>query len=332
MGDFWAVSCYYNSEEDVCRVRNFKIFAERLKTQGVPLLTVELVTSDEDKGNPDVKRLSAQYHRVVHPDVLWSKEALVNIGVKLLPPECTKVCWVDADIIFLDDAWGAKCSAALDEHRVVQPFDKYFFLLQRFMAREELYAKQWYPEDYRFGFAGNHAAGRQTDNFPKAHPGYAWAARRSVLEEMGGLYDAGICMADVLMAYTFIAKSEDQIEDIWKLPMVNRIFGTWGPRLRGHVEEWMRRAIKAVEGDVGAVEGSWVHHMYHGSIANRKFQALHEAYAEYDPYKHTRLNDDGVLVWTDDAPPEFKSKVKGYFSMRKRAAAPPPAKTVLRRD
>jgi hypothetical protein len=319
MSEFWAVTCYYNSEQDHCRVHNFKLFAERLKKQGVSLLTVELVVDDKDKGNPDVESLSTKYHRVVHPDVLWSKEALVNVGFKLLPPECTKVCWIDADILFpFDDDWATKCSAALDKHKVVQPFEKYFFMPERHV-KSGLWDDERYPEDYRLGFAGNYAHGRQTNDFSKAHPGYAWAARRSVIEEIGGLYDKGICMADVLMAYGFIAKTEEDIKEIWEYEPMKAVFGLWGPRLRGHVEDWMRKTIKVVGGDVGVVDGVRVHHLFHGSIIHRKYKALHQAYAEYNPYTDSRINADGVLEWTEEAPQSLKNRAKAYMSVRQKA-------------
>lgn len=321
-GDLWAITCYFNSENDPCREFNFKLFAERLKKQNVPFLTVELVASEEDKGNPDVKEMSSMYHRVVHPHVLWSKEALVNIGLKILPPECTKVCWIDADILFpFNDDWGAQCSAALDKHKVIQPYEKYFFLLRQFMDAK-LWDDKRYPEDYRFSFASNYVNGRQTKDFTKNnHPGYAWAARRSVLDEIGGLYSFGICMADVLMAYAFITKREEDIPKIWEYPSMKLVFGTWGPKLRGHVEDWMRRAVHAVGGDVGVLDGVFIHHLFHGSVMVRQYKALHEAYSIYDPYEHSRINDDGVLEWTDKAPEHFKDKVKGYFSLRQKINA-----------
>jgi hypothetical protein len=319
VGEFWAVTCYFNSENDPWRVHNFKVFAERLRKQGVPFLTVELVVDNEDAGNADVKSMSDMYHRVMHPDVLWSKEALINIGIKLLPSECTKVCWIDADILFpFDDDWGQRCSAALDKHKVVQPYERYYF-----MPEPHTKNKFWDTErpavNYLPSIAWNYAHGRGTHSIYEAHPGYAWAARRDVLNNIGGLYDTGICMADVLMAYGFIAKSEAEVKSSWEHKPMRDLFGSWGPVMRKHVEEWQLRAMQEIGGDVGVVDGVKAHHLYHGSPLNRKYPEILASYAGFDPSKHARLNENGVLEWTENVPADLKEKVCQYFSFRKRA-------------
>ena len=54
---------------------------------------------------------------------MWQKERLLNLVFAQLPERCTKVEWLDADVLFESAAWAVDTSRALDAHPVVQPFD-----------------------------------------------------------------------------------------------------------------------------------------------------------------------------------------------------------------
>jgi hypothetical protein len=46
--------------------------------------------------------------------VLWQKERLLSIAREHLPPECDKVVWLDADVLFENDGWVARTSELLE--------------------------------------------------------------------------------------------------------------------------------------------------------------------------------------------------------------------------
>src|SRR5205814_5659479 len=73
-------------------------------------------------GDPYVFAPSSKVVHVRSGSVLWQKERLLNVLIQRLPDRCTKVAWVDADILFTNREWAAQTSALLDEYPLVQPY------------------------------------------------------------------------------------------------------------------------------------------------------------------------------------------------------------------
>ena len=79
------------------RLANYRSFREHL---AVPLITVELSYGagfDLREGEADV------LIQLRGRDVMWQKERLLNVGLGALPSACSKVVWLDCDIIFEGD-------------------------------------------------------------------------------------------------------------------------------------------------------------------------------------------------------------------------------------
>lgn len=313
--DLWVVSCYYNAHEDHNRHRNCLVFAREMKRQGVPVLMVELCKDETVSGLPH--DLFQQYIRVNHSDELWSKEALINLGVKQLPVTCTKVCWIDADIVFLDDHWATRCSRLLDKYKVVQPFDTYAFLNNTDSLQPR---KNQHPDKYNHGFAYHFTKHGLPRSFTKAHPGYAWAAQRTTFEHMGGLYTKAVLgLADVMMAYGFTATSLADVRTTWQLPDIQTFMGSWNMRIVNDCTAWQQRAMHHVHGNVGAPNANVkIHHLYHGSSKQRKYDLVGKILSKYDPQLHVTINNDGLLHWTAGAPASLKKEVSLYFHDRKK--------------
>src|SRR5215204_6644330 len=90
----WAITSYFNPMRYGRRLANYRLFREHLK---VPLLTVELSFGAEDfelrEGEADILvQLRGQ-------DILWQKERLLNVALGELPSGCTKVVWLDCDVV-----------------------------------------------------------------------------------------------------------------------------------------------------------------------------------------------------------------------------------------
>src|SRR5215208_1723669 len=119
----WAITSYFNPMRYGRRLANYRTFREHL---AVPLLTVELSYAAEEfdlrEGEADILiQLSGR-------DVLWQKERLLNVGLEALPSECTKVVWLDCDVIFGADDWSREVSGLLDEFPLVQAFSRVHYL------------------------------------------------------------------------------------------------------------------------------------------------------------------------------------------------------------
>ncbi|MDD5070940.1 MAG: hypothetical protein PHV17_09455, partial [Candidatus Omnitrophica bacterium] len=108
MSNIWGITTFFNSNQYKGYYENYKIFRKHTKKQGLNLIAVELaynhsqfsLTKDDSEVLVQVKGKS----------VLWQKERLLNLALKSLPSECTKIVWIDADIIFDDNSWLEKTS------------------------------------------------------------------------------------------------------------------------------------------------------------------------------------------------------------------------------
>src|SRR2546423_1697807 len=113
---------------------------------------------------------------------MWQKERLLNAAIRRLPRDVTKVVWVDGDVLFANPAWIVEMSRLLDNCMAVQPF-KHVIRLPRGMASYRGEGDRWksfaavYKRNPRERVKGNfHHHG---------HTGFAWAARRDLLERHG---------------------------------------------------------------------------------------------------------------------------------------------------
>ena len=112
----WAVTCFFNPQGYRRRVANFREFRARL---AAPLIAVELAFDREfTLSDSDAERVV----RVRGGDVMWQKERLLNVAIERVPVSCTKIAWLDCDIVFGSPAWVGQAVRALDEFALVHLF------------------------------------------------------------------------------------------------------------------------------------------------------------------------------------------------------------------
>ena len=123
----WIVSCYYNPLRFHSRRRNFDIFYRQLKRSRVPFLILECAFGADHfelEPSQNVLQLRAR-------DVLWQKERLINLAVRLLPRSAKYVIWLDADILFANPRWILETVAVLQKTAICQPFSRVVRLAPR---------------------------------------------------------------------------------------------------------------------------------------------------------------------------------------------------------
>lgn len=302
---FWVVTCYFNPCNYRNRLVNYARFAAGLRDQRVNLLTVQLRRrSDELRLPADSCTILVD---VVESDVLWAKERLLNIGLAHLPPQCTQVCWCDCDVVFAQPNWAATCSELLHRHRVVQPFDTCLWLGpgEQPTAHHRHQHRRYQPTT---SFARDHvrrqaqgltslALDEATADVYQSHPGYAWAARREVLERIAGLCD--VCIlghADLAMALAF-AHNPDRDG-----PLPPGWSGYWQPQwsapLCAAVRQWQQRAAEVVRGDIGCARGH-IYHLWHGPKKNRQYHQRAQLLHDFDPAAHLQQAPESHMwQWT----------------------------------
>ena len=321
--DLWIVTAYFNPAGYRTRRANHDLFAQRIVESGLRLLTVECALGEaafELPESPDVLRVRAR-------TVLWHKERLLNLGIARLPPECTKVAWLDGDILFDNPAWAVETSRLLDDHAVVQPFVCPLRMLEGGRRARD---------PHRRGFAVSRAArshlGRIRDRRGcTARPGSRGRPQRRVIAD-AGLYDAMVAGGgDHVMAHAFGGG--------WSSVCIDVILGP-DSAYRRHAQAWIARLPADALGSMAFVEGT-AFHLWHGKPEHRAYKARHEELRrfDYDPATDIRPGPGGCWEWAS-AKPELHSLGRRilraspggrHARRRRRAVGPtPPPRRFLR--
>jgi hypothetical protein len=236
---------------------------------------------------------------------MWQKERLLNLALRHLPIHCTKVAWVDCDVLFERPDWAVQTSKLLDTFPVVQPFDRVIRLPRGRVSYQgdgdlwpgfaSVYAK--HPDLMLAGDFARHG-----------HTGFAWAARRDLLERHG-LYDACISgSGDHMMAHAFCGD--------WSSPCIDRILGA-GTAHRAHFTSWCRNLYKDVRARVGVAPGSLLH-LWHGDMEHRRYVLRNRELAsfDFDPQRDLRVGESGAWEWNSNKPALHEWAVS-YYASRK---------------
>ncbi|WP_230777780.1 hypothetical protein [Roseiconus lacunae] len=301
MDDFAAITCYFNPCGYRNRERAYERFAAEMDRQGVQLWTIEAVL-------PDEKPFIESGPRVVHVTLprnewIWQKERLLNLLMKRIPASVTKIGWVDCDLLFENDQWPQLAIEALNTWPIIQLFDWVYWLgpddevipmasgANRWACLASI--AMYYPSrarDFRIGT-----------------PGFAWAARRSLLQRHG-LYEYDISGGnDTLVAAASYGWADH--------PFVSN-----GTKAMEHdARNYIRKFFADVRGYVGYIPCP-IRHLWHGSLKNRSYVGRRQTLGQYgfDPFRDvTDDTETGLLRWTQFANPELKKQLKNYFFSRR---------------
>ncbi|MGZ3422854.1 MAG: hypothetical protein ACXVEF_17390 [Polyangiales bacterium] len=299
--DLGVVTCYFNPCGFRGRAENFERFIEPIRAAGLPLVVVEALFPGDSFALPE----KHQTLKVKARDVMWQKERLLDLGVAWLPSHCTKVAWLDADVLFERDDWAVETSRLLDTFAVVQPFEKAVRLSQGAVSAREgddtfdsfgaVFSRT--PEVLKLGKFEKHG-----------HTGFAWAARRDILARQG-LYDACIAgSGDHMMAHAFAGD--------WESRCISRIVGRGGRHL-AHFRRWSRKVHEEVNAQVSFTPGR-ILSLWHGTIENRRYVQRNQELFDlaFDPKEDIRISDTGCWEWSSDKP-ELHEWARRYFVERR---------------
>ena len=311
-----VISCYFNSQKYQSRARNFEVFYRQLKRSNVNYLIAECAFGDEAFELPDDPRIVRL--RSKHP--LWQKEVLLNTLVKRLPSSCRYVFWLDADVLFTNPNWMVKAVELLKTRRICQPFSIAVRLKKdevepAFEAETELKRldslssqsnerNTW--RSFAYNFAENPKAANSSMFDVHGHTGFAWGARREVLEA-APLFDRAIVgTADHIIAHAAVGQIPSEC--------VEKAFTDL--KARNQIYDWSRNFNRAAANSIGYVSGElW--HLWHGELQNRRYLPRTRELSEMDfDLDDLKTNQDGLYEI-----PEHKKGViewiSDYFFSRK---------------
>lgn len=303
-GSFWAITTFFNPVGYKSRQKNYKVFRENCKKQGLKLLTVELAF---DKRNFELKDGDAEILIQIRGDkenIMWQKEAMLNIGLKKLPKDCDKIAWLDCDVIFKNENWIKETSELLETYCIVQPYSLMMTLDRKQISGDidfeksefdiNMIRKKRYSLIYLKSLFNNNVG----------HPGLAWAGRKEIFDKIG-FYDKMILgSADVFMADSFYSPEYPILEKYDSKSMGEDFC------------QWRKKCFSLVMGNVFYTKGNLIH-LWHGKFKNRKYDEIKLLLKDNDfnPLKDITKNYDGFWQWHCDKKILIKS-VNKYFYLR----------------
>jgi len=282
-----VVTCLFNIANFSRPQANLHRFLRQMKQCGVPVYGVEAKLFQHVSATETSTWTKWVNFNLGHrTQMVWQKEACLNAAEKLVPPEYDNIAWVDADVWFENPTWAEDTEKALEEFDVVQMFE---------MAH-------WTSKSGKVELTRPSVAKKELNARWSSHPGFAWAMRRSVWREGGGLYPftvSGGC--DTLMAVTFSGQKH------WR-----EIEGHMGAN-PSTFHQWAEgyRGVK-----LGCVPGD-LYHEWHGSRTDRQYKERMELMMRVNHEEHLQLADNGLLCWTEKAPQATITSAARYFVTRK---------------
>jgi len=298
------IACYFNPQNNPYRLEAFNKFYESIKHLNHRI--VECVIGDAMPQLPVTPSIA----RVNTKDLLWHKEALLNGIIKTLPKKFKYVFWLDTDVLFTNNDWLIQGVEELKYNNIIQPFEYCIHL-------EEGETKPSFDVAFERKFVSNPAIRHQsiwrsfcanhrtTDfsddtNYDKhGHVGFAWGARREILDSMP-LYDkALIGGADHIIAHA----SAGQIGHSCLMKSFTEDIDA--------VNEWCEDFDLLINGKISYVKGD-LYHLWHGDVAKRQYL---KRVQEFTPKakKITKKDENGLYV-ADQL--EGDKYVNEYFDQR----------------
>lgn len=312
----WGLITHFNPAGYRGKLRHLQLASQSARRQGLPLIIVELAF-----GNSAFVVPNDWAEVVVHLNtntVLWHKERLLNIALGYLPRSCTKIAWIDGDVIFTNDQWVPAACEALDEYPIVQLFETAVYLPP---DHDGSALKGSHPS-IESGQVPVHSqssaafAARKCrtieeisatlENYSSAHPGFAWAGHRTLFEKVG-FYDR------------FIVGSGDTVM-MWAM-YVNSATSSLFPLPHGalfdDVSRWTCRFNRLVRGRVACVPGRALH-LWHGRLSDRQYGSRLSLLIDhdFDPQVDIGLDSSGCWVWTTDKPGLHRGVTEYFWSRR----------------
>ena len=241
---------------------------------------------------------------------LFLKENLLNLAYYALPESAKYVAWIDDDITFCQDNLAQGIVEALKRNPVIQLFERAEDLGPEGEIMYTHKSAAAAHRDREALFTGDKVAG-YTGNC--SHSGYAWAARKEILDACGGFLETCILGGgDAQMAYGFLGMHGFGLEADYA-PGYIRSIRSW----QDDVWKSMQEGGSVVQGTLGCLGGT-IRHSFHGTKSARRYTSRYKILVKhrFDPETDLMKDADGVWELTVDKP-ELARDIFEYFRGRK---------------
>lgn len=307
--DFWVVAMISNPVRYRSRYKLYEMWVNELNKVGANVLTVELAFGERpfeitEINNPKHVQLRTE-------NEIWHKENAINIGFNYLrqtQPSAKYFAWIDADVLPMRpvEDWLLETYHELQHYKVVQMFEWAQDL-------DHKYNPLGRPQQ-SFMSAYIKSGGKIPDHKGKwqyyghGHPGYAWAATREALDDLGGLLDIAILGAgDRHMAMGLVGCID------YSMPA-----GLTTDYVR-ELHQWEARAVTHIRRDIGYVSGG-IYHFFHGRKSDRKYSDRWKILVEegYSPNEDLKRDSQGLYQLEDNYLRQIRLRDRCRMYMRAR--------------
>ncbi len=322
----YVITPIFNPRRFKSRWKLYQRFRQMVHAAGGVLYTIEAAFGErshaiedielrEDQNGKKTKAKEHVKHRHIHvrtKDEVWIKENLINLAMARLPADWKYVAWIDADVAFARPNWVGETIHQLQHYDVVQMFSQAMDLGPNY---EALAQHQGYVDCYLKGLPprreeGGYYGSDSTPGTPRLwHPGFAWAARRRAVDNLGGLIDFAILGAgDHHMAGGLIGRVN------------HTVHAGMHEGYKAALQRWQERAERHVRRNVGVVEGMLLHY-WHGKKKDRRYKDRWQILVEHQFRPDFDLKPDfqGVhqlVDHGDDRSRRLRDDVRAYFAAR----------------
>ena len=259
--NFYVITTFFNPNNSKNKLLNYKFFRNKLKEQGLKLITVECAF--KEKKHIFTKEDADILIQVRSNSILWQRERLVNIALDNLPQDCDKIAWLDADIVILDDNWANEAAKLLDKYHFVKPFSEALRLTKedskKIINGESL---------EKFGFFNSDDIHEYYSLTLKRQIVFfavlGMCARREIFEHVR-FYDKMILgSGDLIMTNAFI-NSNPKVEDL-------DISEYFSEALKQDINNWYRDIKNGRENFNISFLDTKALHLFHGLTSNRSYK------------------------------------------------------------
>jgi hypothetical protein len=296
----WAITSYFNPIRYRRRSFNYHVFRKNLD---LPLVTIELGFD----GKYELTSKDADV--LIQIDggaVLWQKERLLNLALRAVPADVENIAWLDCDVVFQRSDWIEEAEQRLTSLNVIQLYSESAEFKAELLHSAVNTEAHFTPAIMALFADSNLPTKERWQSVEKIRPkqlGFAWAGKRTLLQDQG-FYDAAILGgADGLMFLAMYGLFEEAINR----SSLNKV-------CENHYLRWAESFHKAVAQRVGYIPGK-IYHLWHGDHKNRKYRDRYRSLLSFDPYSDIVLASNGAWQWKDPHS-ELAQSAKKYFLER----------------
>jgi len=273
-----------------------------LSNQEAHLITIECSFGERSSV---IEEHVSDKHTVIHVEScheLWLKENMINLAMQRLPSDWKYVAWIDGDIKFIRPDWVGETIHLLQHYSVIQMFDVAIDVNSEYTPFS---MSTGFVRDYIHGVPDHDCYGSKWRRPNAWHTGYAWAATRKTISDLGGLIDwAVLGSADNHMARCLIGE--------WEKSANKGVHKEYKEGLK----IWQERALKYVQKNIGYMKGGLIHY-FHGAKVNRKYKDRWQILVNnhFQPSLDLKRDWNGLYQLTDRNH-QLRNEIRQYFRQR----------------